>query len=217
MNGRTTRLLATATLAGCTLGGFTLAAAASVGHASPTATTSSFAGKHATFDLQQTPATGQLPRVSDPQAGVAAGSSVQAQAGVAAGSSVRAPAGVAAGSSVQAQAGVPVGSSVQAQTFVAAERAADPSPSPTLGSTTSAPANAPGAGDADPQDYNGAIWAVVAAVIVLLLVGGGTFFLIKTRRMDISQRTTPEDEARSPHQPDATQNESTTKPNRDRS
>jgi hypothetical protein len=37
---------------------------------------------------------------------------------------------------------------------------------------------------------------------VVVLIGGGTLFLIKTRRMDISQRTTPEDEARSPHQPD---------------
>lgn len=71
-----------------------------------------------------------------------------------------------------------------------------PSPSPTLGSTTSTHPNPPGSKNSSPQDYNGAIWAVVGAVVVVAIVGAGTFYLTRTRRIDLSQRSTPEDERR---------------------
>jgi cytochrome bd-type quinol oxidase subunit 2 len=61
-------------------------------------------------------------------------------------------------------------------------QAASPSPNP------------PGSTNSSPQDYNGAIWVVVGVVIVAAIVAGGTFFLIRTRRIDVSQRSTPEDE-----------------------
>ncbi|WP_130385334.1 hypothetical protein [Kribbella sp. VKM Ac-2569] len=64
-------------------------------------------------------------------------------------------------------------------------------PSPTLGSTNSSRPQPPGAADSSPNDYDGAIWVVVGAVIVVALVGGGTFYLTRTRRIDLSQRTTP--------------------------
>jgi hypothetical protein len=64
----------------------------------------------------------------------------------------------------------------------ASRRAASPSPNP------------PGSTNSSPQDYNGAIWVVIAVVVVAAIVAGGTFFLVRTRRMDVSQRSKPEDE-----------------------
>jgi len=61
-------------------------------------------------------------------------------------------------------------------------QAASPSPNP------------PGSTNSSPHDYNGAIWVVVAVVIVVVIVAGGTLFLVRTRRMDVSQRSKPEDE-----------------------
>lgn len=72
--------------------------------------------------------------------------------------------------------------------------AADPTPSPTLGSTNSPAPNPPGAADSDPSDFNGAILVVIGAAIVALVVGGGTLLLNRSRRLDISQKSTPEDE-----------------------
>jgi hypothetical protein len=72
---------------------------------------------------------------------------------------------------------------------------AAPSPSPTLGSNSPAP-NPPGSADSSPRDYNGAIWVVAAILVVAVIVGGGTLYLTRTRRMDLSQLSTPEDERR---------------------
>ena len=63
-----------------------------------------------------------------------------------------------------------------------AQPAADPTPSPTLGSTESPNPNPPGAQDADPDDYTGATWVVVGAAVVVVLVAGGSFFVFRNRR-----------------------------------
>jgi hypothetical protein len=61
---------------------------------------------------------------------------------------------------------------------------ADPSPSPTLGSTESPNPNPPGAQDADPSDYKGATWVVLAVALVVVLVLVGTLFWLRIRRVD---------------------------------
>jgi len=68
---------------------------------------------------------------------------------------------------------------------------ADPTPSPTLGSTHSQAPAPPGSADSSPSDYDNAVWVVVSAGIVVVLVGGGTFFLMRTRRIDLKQRSAP--------------------------
>ena len=73
---------------------------------------------------------------------------------------------------------------------------AAPTPSPTLGSTNSPPPNPPGSANSSPQDYNGAVWAVAAAVIVAVVVVGGTLFLNRTRRIDLRQDSTIEEDNR---------------------
>ncbi|HEY3508432.1 MULTISPECIES: hypothetical protein [Kribbella] len=72
---------------------------------------------------------------------------------------------------------------------------AAPSPSPTLGSTNSPAPNPPGSADSTPQDYNGAVWVVVAVVAVAAVVGLGTLFLARSRRMDLEPRS-PRNERR---------------------
>ena len=62
--------------------------------------------------------------------------------------------------------------------------AADPTPTPTLGSTESPTVNPPGSGDTDPSDYNGATWVVGAIVAVAVLVAGGTALVVRSRRKD---------------------------------
>lgn len=86
-------------------------------------------------------------------------------------------------------------------TAVSANAQAAPSPSPTLGSNSPAPPP-PGSSNSSPRDYGGAIWVVVGAVIVVALVGGGTLFLVRTRRLDVSQLSTPEDERGAAAKPD---------------
>ena len=68
---------------------------------------------------------------------------------------------------------------------------AAPTPSPTLGSTNSPAPNPPGSADSSPSDYDNAVWVVVGAGIVVVLVAGGTWFLIRTRRIDLKQRSAP--------------------------
>ncbi|TCC44285.1 hypothetical protein E0H75_36190 [Kribbella capetownensis] len=48
------------------------------------------------------------------------------------------------------------------------------------------------AGDGDPNDYGGAIWVIVAVAVVAVIVGAGTFYLVRSRRIDLSQGSTPE-------------------------
>jgi hypothetical protein len=69
-----------------------------------------------------------------------------------------------------------------ASTVVGVQPVADPTPSPTLGSTESPNPNPPGAQDADPDDYTGATWIVIGAAVVVVLVAGGSFFLFRNRR-----------------------------------
>jgi hypothetical protein len=71
-----------------------------------------------------------------------------------------------------------------------------PSPSPTLGSTTSPNPNPPGSSDSSPRDYNGAVWVVVGALIVAAIAGGGTLYLMRTGRLDLNQRSSQHDERR---------------------
>jgi len=71
---------------------------------------------------------------------------------------------------------------------------AAPSPTPTVGSANSPAPAPPGSTDSSPRDYQGAVWVVVGVLIVAALVGGGTMFLIRTRRIDLNPRSTPEDE-----------------------
>lgn len=59
--------------------------------------------------------------------------------------------------------------------------AADPTPSPTLGSTASPNPAPPGAQDADPGDYRGATWVVIGAAVVVVLVAGGSFLVFRNR------------------------------------
>lgn len=59
---------------------------------------------------------------------------------------------------------------------------ADPTPSPTLGSTESPNPNPPGAQDADPDDYTGATWIVIGAAVIVVLVAGGSYFVFRNRR-----------------------------------
>ncbi|TCO47145.1 hypothetical protein EV646_106385 [Kribbella antiqua] len=61
---------------------------------------------------------------------------------------------------------------------------ADPTPTPTLGSTESPTVNPPGAGDTDPSDYQGATWVVGAIVVVVVLVAAGTVLVVRSRRKD---------------------------------
>lgn len=50
------------------------------------------------------------------------------------------------------------------------------------------------AGDGDPDDYGGAIWVIVAVAVVAVIVGAGTFYLVRSRRIDLGQTDTTEDE-----------------------
>lgn len=68
----------------------------------------------------------------------------------------------------------------------AAQPGADPTPSPTLGSTESPNPNPPGAQDADPDDDTGAPWVVIGAGIVVVLVAGGSYFVFRNSRKPIS-------------------------------
>lgn len=72
----------------------------------------------------------------------------------------------------------------------AAQPFADPTPSPTLGSTESPNPNPPGAQDADPDDYTGTIWVVIGAAIIVVIVAGGSFVLFRNRRepQDVSRK-----------------------------
>ncbi|GAB2654682.1 hypothetical protein GCM10009743_34000 [Kribbella swartbergensis] len=64
----------------------------------------------------------------------------------------------------------------------AAQPLADPTPSPTLGSTESPNPNPPGAQDSDPDDYTGAPWVVIGVAVVVVLVAGGTLLVMRSRR-----------------------------------
>ena len=72
--------------------------------------------------------------------------------------------------------------------------AADPSPSPTLGSTASPNANPPGAQDADANDYRGSTWVVIGAAIIVVLVAGGSFLVFRNRGGKPSDQQTPTDQ-----------------------
>lgn len=82
--------------------------------------------------------------------------------------------------------GLAVGAPVPVQAY-----GADPSPSPTVGSTSSPAPDPPGSADSSPDDYDNAVWVVVGAGIVVVLVAGGTYFLLRTRRIDLKQRSAP--------------------------
>jgi hypothetical protein len=69
-----------------------------------------------------------------------------------------------------------------ASTVVGVQPVADPTPSPTLGSTESPNPNPPGAQDADPDDYTGATWIVIGAAVIVVLVAGGSFVVFRNRR-----------------------------------
>ncbi|GAA1121581.1 hypothetical protein GCM10009630_19320 [Kribbella jejuensis] len=69
---------------------------------------------------------------------------------------------------------------------------AAPTPSPTLGENSPAP-NPPGSANGSPQDYKGAVWIVVGVLVVAALIGGGTLYLARTRRIDLSARTSTDD------------------------
>jgi hypothetical protein len=75
-----------------------------------------------------------------------------------------------------------------------AHELAAPTPSPTLGSTNSPAPEPPGSADSSPSDYDNAAWVVVGAGIVVVLVAGGTVFLMRTRRIDLAQRSAPSEE-----------------------
>lgn len=64
---------------------------------------------------------------------------------------------------------------------------ADPSPSPTLGSTESPNPNPPGAQDPDANDYSGATWVVIGAGVAALLIVAGTLFWFRGRRRGANQ------------------------------
>jgi hypothetical protein len=70
-----------------------------------------------------------------------------------------------------------------------------PSPSPSLGAGSPAP-DPPGATNASPRDYRGAVWIVLGVVGVIVVVAGGTLLLTRTRRFDLRQLSTPEDKRR---------------------
>jgi hypothetical protein len=97
----------------------------------------------------------------------------------------------AAGTAVLGLAFVASAPAVAQADDAAKHGAVAPTPSPTLGSTNSTPPEQPGTADSSPRDYDGAVLVVVAAVIVVAVVGGGTFFLVRTRRIDLSQRNAP--------------------------
>lgn len=63
-------------------------------------------------------------------------------------------------------------------------------PSPSPGSSSSTAPDLPGSANSSPRDYNGAGWVVAAVVVVATVVGGGTFLLVRSRRVDLSQRRT---------------------------
>ncbi|MEU4194211.1 hypothetical protein AB0E69_20115 [Kribbella sp. NPDC026611] len=65
--------------------------------------------------------------------------------------------------------------------------------SPALAVSSPSP-NPPGSANSSPDDYNGAIWVVVAAVVVAAIVAAGTFYLVRTRRIDLGQVSKPDDE-----------------------
>ncbi|GAB3933762.1 hypothetical protein GCM10029976_041760 [Kribbella albertanoniae] len=62
--------------------------------------------------------------------------------------------------------------------------AAAPTPTPTVTATPNSPQ------DADPDDYNQAPWVVIAVGAVAVIIGVGTFWLVRSRRIDLS----PEDD-----------------------
>jgi len=49
--------------------------------------------------------------------------------------------------------------------------------------------------DSDPDDYNKTPWVVIGAGIAALVVGAGTFWLIRTRQIDLTQESPPDDDA----------------------
>jgi hypothetical protein len=63
---------------------------------------------------------------------------------------------------------------------------ADPSPSPTLGSTESPPNPPAGDRDSDPADYSGVIWIVLGVAVAAVLIVGGTFYWFRGRRKDLN-------------------------------
>lgn len=77
---------------------------------------------------------------------------------------------------------LPVASASGTTNTVAMQPVADPTPSPTLGSTESPNPNPPGAQDSDPDDYTGATWVVVGVAVVVVLIAGGSFFVFRNRR-----------------------------------
>jgi uncharacterized protein HemX len=97
----------------------------------------------------------------------------------------------AAGTAVLGLTFVASGPAVAQADEAAMQVAVAPTPSPTLGSTNSTPPEQPGNADSSPRDYDSAVLVVVAAVIVVAIVGGGTFFLVRTRRIDLTQRNAP--------------------------
>jgi hypothetical protein len=63
---------------------------------------------------------------------------------------------------------------------------ADPSPSPTLGSTESPPNPPAGDTDSDPADYSGTVWVVVGVVVAAVLIVIGTFYWFRGHRKDLN-------------------------------
>ena len=49
--------------------------------------------------------------------------------------------------------------------------------------------------DSDPDDYNKTPWVVIGAGIAAVVIGVGTFWLIRTRQIDLTQESPPDDDA----------------------
>ncbi|MFF0344728.1 hypothetical protein [Kribbella sp. NPDC004875] len=83
--------------------------------------------------------------------------------------------------------------SVPAQAKAGTPQEPAATPTPTLGSTASPKADPPGAGDPDANDFNKAPLVVIAVLVVAAVVAGGTFYLVRSRRIDLSQLSEPDD------------------------